>query len=132
MEAQTFKSIRTGLFHRPSAENLTDECPFRIIDLGDKLEAHLLKLTHTLLAEAALPVCVPEPRRLREGDDDVWAAARESIKNLRGLLIHGGPGNGKSYMVRELLKEVPEDIPVHRMSRTHVTSRTIDGDTTSH
>ena len=35
-------------------------------------------------------------------------------------------------MVRELLKEVPEDIPVHRMSRTHVTARTIEGDTTSH
>ena len=34
--------------------------------------------------------------------------------------------------VQKLLEEVPEDIPVHRMSRTHVTTRTIKGGTTSH
>ena len=75
---------------------------------------------------------VPPPCKYVEGTDDVWTVARESLKNLQGILIHGGPGNGKSYMVDTLLKEVPEDIPVHRMSRTHVTARTIKGDTTSH
>ena len=75
---------------------------------------------------------VPPARKYVEGLDDVWTIARESLKNLQGILIHGGPGNGKSYMVDTLLKEVPEHIPVHRMSRTHVTARTIKGDTTSH
>ena len=37
---------------------------------------------------AALPpVCVPEPVKLREGENE-WAAARESIKNLRLLNYH--------------------------------------------
>ena len=139
LEAQTFKTIqrRTPFTPTPAPEHLTDDAPFRIIDLSDpeKLERHTLKLTYSSMSEKPAPmypVLVPPPRKYVEGPDDVWAVARESLKNLQGILIHGGPGNGKSYMVDTLLKEVPEHIPVHRMSRTHVTARTIKGDTTSH
>ena len=93
LEAQTFQSIQKGTpFHRPQVESLTEECPFRILDLsGDKLERHRLKLPYKVLGQgvsANPPALVPEPVKLLEGKDDVWAVARECIKNLQGVLIH--------------------------------------------
>jgi len=74
------------------------------------------------------PTLVPPFKEYVEGEADVYEIALESLKNGVGVLIQGGPGCGKSFMANKLIKAL--EGPVHKMSRTHVTSRTIQGDTT--
>ena len=84
------------------------------------------------LKEQIRPNLVPEFKTHYETEDDTLEIAKQFIKNKEGLLITGGPGNGKSYMSR-LLCEYAETlgIQVHKMSRTHVCARNIDGITTN-
>ena len=60
IEAQTFKTIqrRTPFTPTPAPEHLTDDAPFRIINLSDpeKLERHTLKLTYSPMSEKAAPM----------------------------------------------------------------------------
>ena len=107
LEEQTLETIqrRTPFSMIPASNFLTDDKPFRIIDLStpDKLERHTLKLSYSLLSQKPsplYPVLVPPPCKYVEGGgrclDGSAQKSQESLghtysrRSWQRQIIHGG------------------------------------------